>query len=283
MLVSRLRHGAGATPLPDRTLSNGHCRGHAPARHTYFSVETSWSFALQALLCSPGHVSVSPRVSAPVCRRNHRPACLRDGVGASRVFALIVAPFSRHVDRHVYRQVYRRGDLAINMAVQSALNEGLRAGVARGPGPRQGQAGRRERRHPAEASPLGQVRVCTTRFGPFTVVAWERQASTRGAPSGTRCPAGRGGPGPFTPLRCPGLDERSSAVTNPQKSPRFWTRPRAAGRGLNFWGLVTAHSRSPRQRSSPTREATLGLGLTSARPGGRSVGLAGARHIVWGR
>ena len=38
-------------------------------------------------------------------------------------------------------------------------------------------------------------------------------------------------------------------------------------------GLVTAHARGPRQRSSPTREASLGLGLTSALSGDRSVGL----------
>ena len=149
--------------------------------------------------------------------------------------------------------------------------------------PASGQAGRREHRHPAEALPLGQVRVWTTLFGPFTVAAWERQAPTRGAPSGSMPPAGRGGPGPFTPLRCPGFGEGLPAVTNPQKSPRFLTRSFATGRGLNFWGLVTAHSRAPRQRSRPTREPSLGLGLTSALPGGRSVGLSVARHIVLGR
>ena len=152
-----------------------------------------------------------------------------------------------------------------------------------GPWPGPGRAGRRERRHPAEALPLGQVRVWTTLFGPFTVAAWERQAPTRGAPSGSMPPAGRGGPGPFTPLRCPGFGEGSPAVTNPQKSPRFLTRSFATGRGLNFWGLVTAHSRAPGQRSRPTREASLGLGLPSTLPGGRSVGLSVARHIVLGR
>ena len=62
-------------------------------------------------------------------------------------------------------------------------------------------------------------------------------------PSGGTPPAGRGRRGPFTPLRCPGFGEGSPAVTNPQKSPRFLTRSFATGRGLNFWGLVTAHSR----------------------------------------
>ena len=47
------------------------------------------------------------------------------------------------------------------------------------------------------------------------------------------------------PLRCPGFGEGSPAVTNPQKRPRFLTRSFATGRGLNFWGLVTAHSRAP--------------------------------------
>ena len=112
-------------------------------------------------------------------------------------------------------------------------------------------AGRRERRRPAEALPLGQLRVCTTLFGPFT------------------------------PLRCPGFGEGSPAVTN-LKGTLIFTRFHAAARG-SLLGLVTAHARAPRQRSSPTREASLGLGLPSALPGGRSVGLSVARHIVWGR
>ena len=138
-------------------------------------------------------------------------------------------------------------------------------------------AGRRERRRPAEAWPLGQLRVWTTLFGPFTVAAWERQAPTRGAPSGSTPPAGRGGPGPFTPLRCPGLGEGSPAVTNP----RGTRRVHVAGRS-SLLGLVTAHSRAPRQRSRPTREASLGLGLTSALPGGRSVGLPVASRTLLG-
>ena len=240
--------------------------GPSPSRNTVFPVETSWSLGLQALLCSTGHVPVPPRVSATCFRRNHRPECARHGVWARLVFALALSPLSRHVYRHVYRHFYRQFyrrwglalKLALKLALQSALNAGRRSVVDRGPGPRQGQAGRRERRHPAEASPLCQVRVWTTLFGKFTVGAWERQAPTRGAPSGSRFPAGRGGPGPFTPLRCPGFGEGSPAVTNPQKRPRFLTRSFATGRGLNFWGLVTAHSRSPRQRSRPTREAFAG-------------------------
>ena len=105
----------------------------------------------------------------------------------------------------------------------------------------------------------------------------------RFSPLVARRPLDAGDVGHSPPLRCPGFGEGSPAVTNPQKSPRFLTRPFATGRGLNFWGLVTAHSRAPRQRSRPTREASLGLGLTSARPGGRFVGLSVARHIVLGR
>ena len=115
----------------------------------------------------------------------------------------------------------------------------------------------------------------------FTVAAWERQAAPRGIPSGTMPPAGRGGPGPFTPLRCHGSCEGSQAVTNPRGTLAF-ALVHVAGRS-SILGLVTAHSRVPRQRSRPTREASLGLGLTSALPGGRAVGLPVARHIVWGR
>ena len=50
-----------------------------------------------------------------------------------------------------------------------------------------------------------------------------------------------------------------------------------------FQGVVTAHSRAPGQRSRPIREASLGLGLTSALSGDRAVGLPVARHLVWGR
>ena len=48
-------------------------------------------------------------------------------------------------------------------------------------------------------------------------------------------------------------------------------------------GLVTAHSRVPRQRSKPTRKSSLGRRLSSARPGGQAVGFPVARHLVWGR
>ena len=144
--------------------------------------------------------------------------------------------------------------------------------------PRPVMAGRRERRRPAEATPLGQLRVWTTLFGPFTSGAWERQAPPRGVPSGATPPAGRGGPGPFTPLRCHGSCKGSPAVTNPRGTRRVHVAERSS-----VLGLVTAHSRAPRQRSSPTREASLGLPLTSVLPGGRSVGLPVARHLVWGR
>ena len=67
----------------------------------------------------------------------------------------------------------------------------------------------------------------------------------RSSPLAPHCPLDAGGCGPFTPLRCHGFGERSQAATNPQKSPRFVTRSLAAERGLNFWGLVTAHFRLP--------------------------------------
>ena len=118
--------------------------------------------------------------------------------------------------------------------------------AGRGTGPRPVMAGHRERRRPAEAPPLGQLRVWTTLFGPFTGGTWERQAPPRGNPSGATTPAGRGGRGPFTPLRCPGSCEGSQAVTNP-KGTLLGTRVLAAGRG-SVLGLVTARSFCTRWR-----------------------------------
>ena len=62
----------------------------------------------------------------------------------------------------------------------------------------------------------------------------------RGAPSGCTSCAGRGGRGPFTPLRCHGSREGSQAVTNPSGGLVF-PRPSAAARGFAL-GLVTARS-----------------------------------------
>ena len=281
------RNPAGDTTLPERPRSSGHVMGPSPSRNTVFPVKHPGRWAARHS-CVPPDMSPCHPVAQPlVSDGTIGPSALDMASGLALCSPSLSRHVYRHIDRHFYRQFYRRWDLALKLALKSALKSALHAGrravVDRGPGPRQSQAGRRERRHPAEASPLCQVRVWTTLFGPFTVAAWERQAPTRGAPSGSRFPAGRGGPGPFTPLRCPGFGEGSPAVTNPQKSPRFLTRSFATGRGLNFWGLVTAHSRSPRQRSRPTRESSLGLGLTSALPGGRFVGLSVARHIVLGR
>ena len=142
-------------------------------------------------------------------------------------------------------------------------------------------AGRRERRRPAEAAPLCETHRWTRLFRKFTGEAWERQAPPRGNPSGTTPPAGRGGPGPFTPLRCPGFCEGSQAVTNPWRGCASLHLPPLDAAWSQ--GLVTAHSRVPRQRSSPTREASLGLRLPSALPRDRAVGLVVVRHTVWGR
>ena len=69
-------------------------------------------------------------------------------------------------------------------------------------------------------------------------------------PSGSSPAAGRGGRGPFTPLRCHGSCERSQAVTNPRRGCASLHLPPLDAAWSQ--GLVTAHSRSPRQRSSPT-------------------------------
>ncbi len=61
-----------------------------------------------------------------------------------------------------------------------------------------------------------------------------------GAPSGTTPHAGRGGPGPFTPLRCPGFCEGAQAMTNPRGTRRVRVAERSS-----VLGLVTAHARAP--------------------------------------
>ena len=75
-------------------------------------------------------------------------------------------------------------------------------------------------------------------FGQFTVAACERQAPTRGAPSGSAPAAGRGERAPFTPLRCHGFREGSRAATNPRRgiASLSLTRLNAAC----FLGLVPA-------------------------------------------
>ena len=70
------------------------------------------------------------------------------------------------------------------------------------------------------------------------------------SPSGSSPPAGRGGLGPFTPLRCLGFCEGSQAVTNPWRGCASLHLPPLDAALPQ--GLVTAHSRSPRQRKGPT-------------------------------
>ena len=88
-------------------------------------------------------------------------------------------------------------------------------------------------------------------------------------------------PGAIHPLRCLGFGEGSPAVTNPRGTLAL-ARVHVAERS-SLLGLVTAHARAPRQRSQPSREASLGRRLSSTRPGGRPVGCPVARPLVWGR
>ena len=149
-------------------------------------------------------------------------------------------------------------------------------------GPRPVRAGRRERRRPAEAPPLCETRRWTRLLRKFTGGAWERQAPPRGAPSGTTPPAERGRTWAIHPAALSRLLRGVASRDQPQERPRYHSVPRRWTR-LEFLGLVTAHSRVPRQRSSPTREASLGLCLPSALSGDRAVGLSVARPLVWGR
>ncbi len=173
----------------------------------------------------------------------------------------------------------------------------LHSVAGRGPGPWPGTAGRRERRRPAEATPRGQLRVWTTLFGPFTGGAWERQAPPRGLPSGAMPPAGRGGPGPFTPLRCPGFGEGSPAVcrdsaADPPGRHRWGSASRRLCLGTDPWvlrspgtssgaegvGLVHVGSgdpREPHRRSvrwgSPGRLTRCGHQVCAGGQGGRTT------------
>ena len=157
----------------------------------------------------------------------------------------------------------------------------LHSVAGRGPGLCPGMAGRRERRRPAEALPLAQLRVWTTLFGPFTVAAWERQAPPRGLPSGATPPAERGGPGPFTPLRCPGLCEGSPAVTNPRRGCASLHLPPLDAAWLPGVGHGSRPCAATAQQPNPG-------GVAGARPPvgsvwGQTRGASVARHLVWGR
>ncbi len=156
-----------------------------------------------------------------------------------------------------------------------------------GTGPCPVLAGCREHRPPAEAAPLGQLRVWTTLFGQFTGGVWERQAPPRGLPSGSTPPAERGGPGPFTPLRYPGLCEGSQPRPTPREALPAAPTPRrgcacapppAAARG---WLPRVGHGSRP---CAATAQQPNPCGVAGARP---PVGSVDAREphrppIRWG-
>ncbi len=101
----------------------------------------------------------------------------------------------------------------------------LVAGRVTGPCPV--PAGRRERRRPAEAAPLGQLRVWTTLFGQFTVAAWKRQAPPRGAPSGSVPPRWTRRTWAIHPAALSRLGRGVASRDQPQGNPlgsRRWTR-----------------------------------------------------------
>ena len=253
ILLSRQIQGACSKPPCESHVSPEQCWGNAPAGTTTFqrtchgsfpfpehgfSRETSWSLGLQALLCSAGNVPVPPRGSATFFRRNHRPECGRHGVWASLVLALALSPLSRHVDRHFYRHFYRRWALAIKLALN------WRSTTAAVPSWIAGQARVRVRPPGRGVASLPSARLDNA--------FWQIHRRGLGAPGPDQgCPLWHQAPRwtrrtwAIHPLRCPGFGEGSPAVTNPQKRPRFLTRSFATGRGLNFWGLVTAHSRAP--------------------------------------
>ena len=92
-------------------------------------------------------------------------------------------------------------------------------------------AGRRERRHPAEAPPLCETRRWTRLFRKFTGGTWERQAPPRGAPSGATPPAGRGRTWAIHPAALSRLLRGVASRDQPPERLRF-APPPAAGRGF---------------------------------------------------
>ena len=91
-------------------------------------------------------------------------------------------------------------------------------------------AGRRERRHPAEAAPRGPTARLDNAFWPHSPSGpGSARPRLGGCPSGCTPPAGRGGPGPFTPLRCPGCWRGVASRDQPPENPpvhsgsRRWT------------------------------------------------------------
>ena len=109
-----------------------------------------------------------------------------------------------------------------------------------------GPAGSGQGRAPGAPAPGGGCASLPN--APLDAAVWPIHRRDLGAPgpaqgrcpSGATPPAGRGGSGPFTPLRGPGCCEGSPAVTTP-KGTLLDTRVRAAGRG-SVLGVVTARS-----------------------------------------
>ena len=97
--------------------------------------------------------------------------------------------------------------------------------------PRPVLAGRRERRRPAEATPLCATRRWTRLLRKFTGGAWERQAPPRGAPSGATPPAGRGRTWAIHPATLSRLLRGVASRDQPLERLRY-APPPAAGRGL---------------------------------------------------
>ena len=140
-------------------------------------------------------------------------------------------------------------------------------------------AERRERRRPAEASPLCQTRRWTRLFRKFTVAARERQAATRGARLWLLA---RRWTRRTWAIHPPALSRLLRGVASRDQPPerlRF-APPPAAGRGL-IPGVGHGSLPFAATAQQPNRETSLGLSLPSALPGGRPVGLRIASRTLW--
>ncbi len=152
-----------------------------------------------------------------------------DGAGSPEM--LLARPGSSPVSEVVDRPFYPCITPCCLYRVNSVVNSPATLAVCqadRGVScPRPVMAGRRERRRPAEATPLCETRHWTRLFRKFTGGAWERQAPPRGSPSGTTPPRWTRRTWAIHPAALSRLGRGVASRDQPQGNPlgsRRWTR-----------------------------------------------------------
>ena len=126
-------------------------------------------------------------------------------------------------------------------------------------------AGRRERRRPAEATPLCETRRWTRLLRKFTGGAWERQAPPRGVPSGATPSRWTRGTWAIHPAALSRLLRGVASRDQPQGNPRCHSGPRRWTRlGPRGWSRLTPVCRDSAANQPESRRwgaASLRLGL----------------------